>query len=110
MCLFRKPKRTKATPLRQQSDQQQANVSHTAPSVSSPDQPASSSLASPRVNDRLTIEMQPVSSDANSRPGFFNNASDVRIDRGTFIDIGRDMIINAYMQVCLGPSKQRDDF
>ena len=105
MCLFRKSQKTKAAP-RQQYDQQQANVSDTTSSVSSPDQPGSSALASPRVKDRLTIEMQPVSSEANSRPGFFNNASDVRIDHGTFVDIGRDMIINTYTQVCLGPFKQ----
>ena len=104
MSLFRKSKKTKAA-LRQQSDQQQANDLDTAPSVSSPDHPGSSVLA--RFKDRLRLDKQPGSSEANRRPGVFNNASDVRIDHGTFVDIGRDMItINTYIQVCWGPFKQ----
>jgi hypothetical protein len=98
MSLFRKSQKTEATP-RLQSDQQQANHSDAAPSISSPNQPGSSVFA--RFKNRLRLDKQPGSSEANRRPGFFNNASDVRIDHGKFVDIGRDMInINTYTQVC----------
>jgi hypothetical protein len=99
MSFFRKSKKTKAAP------RQQANDSDPVPSVSSPDYPGSSLFA--RFKDRLHLDKQPASgsAEANRRPGFFNNASDVRIDHGTFVDIGGNLIINTYMQVCLGPFK-----
>jgi hypothetical protein len=93
MPLFHKSKNTKAAP------DQQASDSDTAPSVSSPDQPGSSTFA--RSKKRLRLDEQPESSEANRRPGFFTNASDIHINRGTFNDIGRDMItVNTYIQVC----------